>query len=279
MPESPRLLLIGGGNMGRALVGGLLQHGWEAGRIAVADPDPRSHEALSGEFGLERRFYENSLAYDEVRPQVLLFAVKPGHMPTTATDLAPWMVAEHPLLMTLAAGVRADDLARWTGGHCPVVRVMPNTPALVGAGMSVLYARDAASKAQRELAEGIMRSVGQVLWVDDESLMDAATAVSGSGPAYFFAFMQAMIESARDMGLDERQSRMLVLETARGAQQLAGASEESLRALCEQVTSKGGTTEAALEVMESSNFRGIVAEALEAARRRAREIGDENGRA
>lgn len=279
MPELPQLLLIGGGNMGRALIGGLLRNGWEAGRIAVADPAPQSHQALSEEFGLERRFYENSVAYDEMRPEALLFAVKPGQMPTTATDLAPWMVAERPLLMTLAAGVRADDLARWTGGHCPVVRVMPNTPALVGAGMSVLYARDEASKAQRELAERIMQSVGQTLWVDDEDLMDAATAVSGSGPAYFFAFMQAMIESARAMGLDEPQARMLVLETARGAQQLACGSEESLQALCRQVTSKGGTTEAALEVMESGDLRGIVAKALEAARRRARELGDENSRA
>ncbi len=279
MSDVPRLLLIGGGNMGRALIGGLLRHGWEAGRIAVADPDPQSHQVLSEEFGLERRFYDNSLAYDEVRPAVLLFAVKPGRMPTTATDLAPWMVAEPPLLMTIAAGVRADDLARWTGGHCPVVRVMPNTPALVGAGMSVLYARDEASAAQRELAERIMRSVGRTLWVDDEGLMDAATAVSGSGPAYFFAFMQAMIESACGMGLNEEQARMLVLETARGAQQLAGASEGSLDALCRQVTSKGGTTEKALEVMESSDFHGIVAKALEAARRRAQEIGDENGRA
>lgn len=279
MPESPQLLLLGGGNMGRSLIGGLLRHGWEAGRIAVSDPDPQSHQVLSEEFGLQRRFYENSLAYDEMRPEVLLFAVKPGQMPATATDLAPWMVAERPLLMTIAAGVRADDLARWTGGHCPVVRVMPNTPALVGAGMSVLYARDEASEEQRELAERIMRSVGQTLWVDDEGLMDAATAVSGSGPAYFFAFMQAMIEGACGMGLSEEQARMLVLETARGAQELASASEESLRTLCQQVTSKGGTTEAALGVMESNGFREIVAEALEAARRRAREIGDENSRA
>ena len=279
MPENPRILLIGGGNMGRSLVGGLIRSGWEAGDITVADPDPQSHQALASETGLIQLYYENSLAYSRASADVVLFATKPDKLPTTATELAPWMVTDNPLLVTIAAGIRADDLARWTGGHCPVVRAMPNTPALVGAGMSVLFAREDVSGSQRELAGRIMESVGKILWVEDEALMDVATAVSGSGPAYFFRFMQAMIEGACSMGMDEAQARLLVLETARGALELAEASEDSLGELVRKVTSKGGTTEAALNVLETADFQALILNALEAARCRAEELGDENGRA
>ena len=265
--------------MGRALVGGLIRSGWKAGDITVSDPDAQSHQALASDFGLMQLYYENSLAYSRASANIVLFATKPDKLPTTATELAPWMVTDNPLLITIAAGVRADDLARWTGGHCPVVRVMPNTPALLGAGMSVLYAREDVSDSQRELAGRIMESVGKTLWVEDEALMDVATAVSGSGPAYFFLFMQAMIEGACSMGMDEAQARLLVLETARGAQELADASEGSLDELGRKVTSKGGTTEAALNLLETGNFRTLILDALEAARRRAEELGDENGRA
>ena len=265
--------------MGRALAGGLIRCGWQAGDITVSDPDPQSHQALAADFGLMQLYYENTLAYSRASAEVVLFATKPGRLPTAATELAPWMVTETPLLVSVAAGVRADDLARWTGGHCPVVRVMPNLPARIGAGMSVLYAREDVSDAQRSLAGRIMQSVGKILWVEEEALMDVATAVSGSGPAYFFLFMQAMVEGACRMGMDEAQARLLVLQTARGAQELASVSEESLDALCRGVTSKGGTTEAALDLLEAADFRTLILDALEAARRRAGELGDENGRA
>ena len=265
--------------MGRSLVGGLIRSGWQAGDITVSDPDPQSHQELASGFGLMQLYYENSLAYSKASADVVLFATKPDKLPTVATELAPWMVTDNPLLMTIAAGVRADDLARWTGGHCPVVRAMPNTPALVGAGMSVLYAQEDVSDGQRELTGRIMQGVGKILWVEDEALMDVATAVSGSGPAYFFLFMQAMIEGARSMGMAEAQARLLVLETARGAQELAGASEDSLDELGRKVTSRGGTTEAALDVLEAADFQALVLRALEAARRRAEEMGDENSRA
>ena len=265
--------------MGRALVGGLLRCGWQAERIVVADPDSRSLQALSDETGLTRLYRENTLAYSKATPDVVLFATKPDKLVTVVTDLAPWMVKERPLLVTIAAGVRAGDLSRWAGGHCPVVRVMPNTPAMVGVGMSVLYARDDVSEIQRGLAERILQGVGKVLWVEDEALVDAATAVSGSGPAYFFLFMQALVEAAGELGLNESQARQLVLGTAHGAQALAAASEESLERLCQQVTSPGGTTEAALETLETTNFRVRIRAALAAAHRRAIEIGDENGRA
>ena len=265
--------------MGRSLAGGLIRSGWKAGDITVSDPDPRSHQALASSFGLMQLYYENSLAYSRASADVVLFATKPDKLPTTATELAPWMVTDGPLLVTIAAGVRADDLARWTGGHCPVVRVMPNTPALVCAGMSVLYAREDVTDAHRALAGRIMESVGKILWLEDEALMDAATAVSGSGPAYFFLFMQAMVEGARDMGMSETQARLMVLETARGAQELASASGDSLDELRRKVASKGGTTRAALDVLEAAGFRALIFNALEAARRRAEEIADENGRA
>ncbi len=279
MPENPRILLIGGGNMGRSLAGGLVRSGWKADDITVSDPDPRAHQALAAGLGLTRLYYENSLAYSKSSPDVVLFATKPDRLSTTATELAPWMVVDRPLLVSVAAGARADDLARWTGGHCPVARAMPNTPALVGAGMSVLYARADVDGARRTLAGRIMEGVGKILWVEDESLMDVATAVSGSGPAYFFLFLRAMVEAARHMGLDEDQSRLLVLETARGARELAVSSEDSLDELCRKVTSRGGTTEAALNVLEMAGFRELVRDAMEAARNRAAEMGDEHARA
>ena len=274
-----RILLLGGGNMGRALVGGMLKHGWPAHAIAVSDPDPRAHHTMANKFGVRRLYHDNTVAYSETLPEVLIFAVKPDGMPTTATDLAPWMVDEQPLLISLAAGVRAEALARWVGGHCPVVRVMPNTPALVGVGMSVLHAREGVNSEQRELATQILGSVGETLWLEDERLMDAVTAVSGSGPAYFFAFLQALEESACALGLSAQQAHTLVLQTARGAVELASISGDSVGELREQVTSKGGTTEAALDVLTAGNFATLVAKALAAAEKRAVELGDESARA
>ncbi len=274
-----RLLLLGGGHMGQALIGGMLKHGWSAQTIAVSDPDPRVHHAMANKFGVRRLYHDNTMAYSEVQPEVVLFAVKPGGMPTTATDLAPWMVSEKPLLISLAAGVRTEALSRWTGGHCPVVRVMPNMPALVGAGMSVLYARTDVSDKQRNYATQILASVGETLWLEEECLMDAVTAVSGSGPAYFFAFLQALEDAACALDLPEDQARTLVLETARGALELASTSDNSVAELREQVTSKGGTTEAALQVLSAGDFAALVAAALAAAEKRAVELGDESARA
>lgn len=279
MADAPALLLVGGGNMCRALVGGLLRRGWTPERIAVADPDPAAHERLTRDCGLERLHHENSVAYAERPPAAVLFAVKPQTLPAVATELAPWMVSDRPLLISIAAGVRAGDVARWTGGHCPVARAMPNTPALVGAGLSVLYAAPEVPAAQRALAERVLAAVGRVLWVRDEALMDAAAAVSGSGPAYFFEFLDAQAEAARALGLEAEQARTMVLETARGALRLAAEDGASLAELRRQVTSPGGTTEAAGRALAARGFRAAVRAALEAACRRARELGDEHGRA
>ena len=279
MADAPALLLVGGGNMARALIGGLLRRGWTPERLAAADPDPAARARLARDCGLRRLHRENSVAYAERPPAAVLFAVKPQALPAAATELAPWMVSDRPLLLSIAAGVRAADVARWTGGHCPVVRAMPNTPALVGAGLSALYAPPETPAAQRELAESVLAAVGRVLWVRDEALMDAATAVSGSGPAYFFEFLDAQAEAAQALGLDAEQARTMVLETARGALRLAAAEEASLAELRRRVTSPGGTTEAAGRALRERDFRGAVRAALEAACRRARELGDEHGRA
>ncbi len=280
MADAPALLLVGGGNMARALAGGLLRRGWAPERLAAADPDPAARERLARDCGLERLHRSNSVAYAERPPAAVLFAVKPEALPAAATELAPWMVSDRPLLLSIAAGVRAGDVARWTGGHCPVVRAMPNTPALVGAGLSALYAAPETPAAQRELAERVLAAVGRVLWVADEALLDAATAVSGSGPAYFFEFLDAQAEAAQALGLDAAQARTMVLETARGALQLLAAEAETpLAELRRQVTSPGGTTEAAVRALRERDFRGAVRAALEAACRRARELGDEHGRA
>ena len=279
MAEAPALLLVGGGNMGRALAGGLLRRGWTPARLAAADPDPAARERLARDCGLERLHRENSAAYAERPPAAVLLAVKPQALPAAATGLAPWMASDRPLLISIAAGVRAGDVARWTGGHCPVVRAMPNTPALVGAGLSVLYAAPEVAAAQRALAERVLAAVGRVLWVADEALLDAATAVSGSGPAYFFEFLDAQVEAAQALGLEAAQARAMVLETARGALRLAAADGASLAELRRQVTSPGGTTEAAGRALAAGGFRAAVRAALEAACRRARELGDEHGRA
>ena len=279
MADAPALLLVGGGSMGRALVGGLLRRGWTPERIAAADPDPDARARLARDCGLERLHRENSAAYAERPPAAVLFAVKPQALPAAATGLAPWMASDRPLLISIAAGVRAGDVARWTGRHCPVARAMPNTPALVGAGLSVLYAAPEVPAAQRALAESVLAAVGRVLWVRDEALMDAATAVSGSGPAYFFEFLDAQVAAAQALGLEAAQARTMVLETARGALRLAAADGALLAELRRQVTSPGGTTEAAGRALEERGFREAVRAALEAACRRARELGDEHGRA
>lgn len=275
-----RILFLGGGRMAQALVGGLIRSGVAADQIAVSDPDPAAQLVLGEAYGLTRLFFDNPEAYKESLPDTVLFAVKPKAMSAVATDMAPWLITERPLLISIVAGVCTGDVARWTGGACPVVRVMPNTPALVGKAVSVLYAGTDVSTEQRDRAEKILSAVGITTWVDDERLVDTATAVSGSGPAYFFHFLEVLVEGAREQGLSEEQARLLVLETAHGALHLIRESEDqSLADLRAQVTSPGGTTEAALQILEEHSFPDAIRAAVTAARRRAQEIGDENSRA
>jgi pyrroline-5-carboxylate reductase len=259
---------IGGGNMAGALIGGMLRRGFAAADIVVAEPLDAQRAKLAQEFGVA---VEESAA-QALTADVVVLAVKPQVLRQVVSS---WpKLAPGTCVLSIAAGIRAADIARWLGGHAAVVRAMPNTPALVGAGIAGLYALPGASAAQRRQAESILAAVGACVWVDDEARIDAVTAISGSGPAYVFLFIEALEAAGRDLGLDAATARALALETFRGAAELAvhdGAEPAELRA---RVTSKGGTTERGIAALEAHGVRQAVLAAARAADARARELGD-----
>jgi pyrroline-5-carboxylate reductase len=197
-------------------------------------------------------------------------------MREVAAALAP-QLAGGPLVLSIAAGIRGADLSRWLGGYGAIVRAMPNTPALIGMGITGLVALAGVSAEQRSAADAVLRAVGQTVWLDDEALIDPVTAVSGSGPAYVFYFLEAMVAAAAEMGLSAQQGRELALATFAGATQLAAQSDETLDVLRQRVTSKGGTTHAAITSMEAAGVKAAIVEAMKAAAARGRELGDELG--
>ncbi|HIO55354.1 MAG TPA: pyrroline-5-carboxylate reductase [Chromatiales bacterium] len=265
------ITFIGGGNMARSLIGGLIADGTRVERIRVSDPSAEQRSQLQGLFGIAT-FADN---HDAIAgADVIVLAVKPQIMQAVATGLAPALSGVKPLLLSIAAGIRSTDLHRWLGGHVALVRTMPNTPALVRSGATGLFARKDVSREQRDLAETILRAVGLTLWVDNEDLIDSVTAVSGSGPAYFFLIMEAMEEAAIQLGLDEESARLLTLETALGAARMALESDVGPATLRQRVTSPGGTTERAIGEMQEADIKGIFAKALTAARDRSRELSD-----
>ena len=269
-----RIGFIGGGNMAAALVGGLLARGTPAGSIRVVEPVATQRDALRTRFGIETFEQAGSDALAGI--DLVVLAVKPQQMREAVAALAPLL--GDALVVSVAAGIRARDLSRWLGGHRRIVRAMPNTPALIGMGVTGLAALPATSAADRETAERVLGAVGPTVWVDDEALLDAVTALSGSGPAYVFLFMEALQDAALALGLDTQQARALTLHTVAGAAQLALNSDEPPATLRERVTSRGGTTAAALAVLEAGGLRGLISQALEAAQRRSVEMGDEFGR-
>lgn len=265
---------IGGGNMAAALIGGLLARGTPPASIRVVEPAAAQRESLRSRFDVAT--FESATREALAGSDLVVVAVKPQQLREAVAALAP--LVRDALVVSVAAGIRAHDLSRWLGGHRRIVRAMPNTPALIGQGVTGLAALPGTSAADRVTAERALGAVGQTIWVDDESLLDAVTAVSGSGPAYVFLFMEAMQDAAIALGLDAGQARELTLHTVAGAAQLALRAEEPPATLRERVTSKGGTTAAALAVMESGGLRTLVAQALAAAHRRSVEMGDEFGR-
>ncbi len=267
--ENYRIGFIGGGNMARSLVGGLIAGGLDATRLQVAEPDAARRAELDERFGVTTSDDNGAVAS---AVDVLVLAVKPQVLHAVVTRLAPVLGPRPPLLISIAAGVRAESIARWLGRPLALVRAMPNTPALVRSGATALFANPEVSASQRSRAESIMRAVGQTLWIDDEALMDAVTALSGSGPAYFFLFMEALEQAAIDLGLEPGAARLLTLETAQGAARMALSSEEGPAQLRERVTSPGGTTEAALGVFAEGGFAALIARALAAARDRSDEL-------
>jgi pyrroline-5-carboxylate reductase len=272
MREEMRITFIGGGNMATALIAGLAGQLTEAGNIHVIDPSAQALERLQSTYRVN-----TAMQIDEQvgRSDVVVLAVKPQQMREVAMALKPHLSQQ--LVLSIAAGIRAADLSRWLGDYHAIVRCMPNTPALIGQGVSGMVAMAGTSEAQKQAADSILRAVGQTVWLDDEALLDPVTAVSGSGPAYVFYFLEAMQQAAVEMGLAAEQGKELALATFLGAAQLAARSPEPLAVLRERVTSKGGTTHAAITSMEQSGVKQAIIHAMKAAAARGRELGDELG--
>ncbi len=274
MNDIRRLAFIGGGNMAAALIGGLIKRGLPAARMVVADPSQDQLKRLKRDYGVLTAS-DNAAAVSGAEAVVL--AVKPQQMRSVVVGLAPHLAAPPPLVISVAAGIPHAALARWLGPAVPVIRTMPNRPALNGFGATGLFAPAGVGAANRALAETIMAAVSATVWVEHESQMDTVTALSGSGPAYFFLFMEALEAAAHERGLPNEVAHQLTLATAFGAAQMARESADSLAMLREQVTSKGGTTAAALEVLDAAGLRAIVAHAVAAADRRSAELAAEYG--
>ncbi|WP_456374651.1 pyrroline-5-carboxylate reductase [Thiolapillus sp.] len=272
--KTKTLVFIGGGNMASAMINGLLEDGADPGHILVAEPDEARREQLAARFGI-RTLDDNREAARQA--DILILAVKPQALKAVALDLAPTLEQNRPLCLSIAAGIRHASLQSWLGTGVPVIRIMPNTPAMLGAGASGLFAPPDIDQGLRELAEHIMRATGIAVWLDDENQMDALTAVSGSGPAYFFLFMEAMENSARSLGLPDKTAHLLVLQTALGAARMAMESSSGLENLRNSVTSPGGTTEKALEVFATGGLTQLVDKALRAARDRSIELSESMG--
>lgn len=266
------LSFIGGGNMARSLIGGLIARGTDPSGIIVADPLDAQLESLRASYGVVAT-QDNQVAVKAARLVVL--AVKPQEMRAVTSGIAAVMPTD-ALIVSVAAGIRASDIQRWAQGR-QVVRCMPNRPALQGCGMTALYATQDVSREARKRAEDVLSAVGATLWVDDESDMDAVTAVSGSGPAYFFLLIEMLEQTGIKLGLSAQVARRLAVETAYGAGSMARDASESPATLREQVTSKGGTTAAALSHLEAHNVRAIFADAIAAAARRSKELAEQFG--
>lgn len=270
---------IGGGNMATALLSGLIADNTPADKLTVADPNPERRHYLSEQLGVHTTD-DNRAAVAQA--QVVVLAVKPQVAAEVVKGFAAELRAAKGLLISVAAGIRCADLERWLGGDTngerpAIIRSMPNTPAMLQAGATALFANDAADTRQREFAERLLRSVGLTRWVDDEAQIDAATALSGSGPAYFFLVMEAMEAAGRELGLDAETAHLLTLQTALGAARMAIESPDDPATLRRKVTSPGGTTERALERLEQAGLRKIFSEALTAARDRSIELSAELG--
>lgn len=268
-----KIAFIGGGNMANALIGGLANKLCHASDILVIDPSAEALRKLQQQWGVTTATAATEAASALQQTDVVILATKPQQLHDAAQTIATQVT--QALIISIAAGIRARDLSRWLGGHTRIIRTMPNTPALIGAGITGMAALAQVSDMDRTLADTILRTVGTTVWVDQEEQLDAVTAVSGSGPAYVFYFIEALCEAARDMGLNETQGKQLALATFLGASQLAQQSDETPQTLRERVTSKGGTTAAALASLEQDQVKTAIIRALQAAQQRAKTLGDE----
>ena len=271
LPPATRIAFIGGGNMASAIIGGLIRQGLPAAQVMVVEPFEATRALLNSQHGVQAHPAPGPFLADA---DLIVWAVKPQSFREAAAPVAP--LAGRALQLSVMAGIRAADIAA-ASGSARIVRCMPNTPALVGRGMTGLFDASGAP-ADRQLAETVIRTTGDVLWVEREEQLDAVTALSGSGPAYVFYFLEAMQQAGTELGLSESQARRLAVATFAGGAHLAGESAEPLATLRERVTSKGGTTHAALTALEQAGMQAAFVQAMHAACVRAKELGDEFGR-
>lgn len=273
--ENCTITFIGCGNMSRSLIGGLIANGIKPEKLLATDPDSNQRNAITKQLGIST-FADNKEAI--AKADVILLAVKPQVMHQVVNDIAESIKGTNKLIISIAAGVKLDSITSWLGEQAAVVRVMPNTPALIQAGAAAIIANEHTTDVQKNIAEAMMRSVGAAIWLDSEEQMDAVTALSGSGPAYFFYFMEAMEKAAIEMGLNEEQARLLTIETAVGASKMALMSSSDPAELRQQVTSPGGTTEQALNTFMQNNMEALVQKAMQAAKQRSIELSKEFGK-
>lgn len=268
-PRPTTLAFVGGGNMAASLIGGLVADGHDPRHILVSDPEHEKLATLAARFGVRSAAGNLDAA---ARAEVLILAVKPQVLRQVCEELRDTVQRHRPLVISIAAGVRETYLQQWLGGNLALVRTMPNTPAMIQSGATVLHADRGVSSQQRNMAESVMRAVGLTCWVEDEAQLDAATALSGSGPAYFFLVMETLEQAGIELGLDPETARLLTIQTALGAARMAMESSESPAILRKRVTSPGGTTERALRIFDEGGLRTLFKRALSGARERSEEL-------
>jgi pyrroline-5-carboxylate reductase len=263
-----KISFIGGGNMARAIIGGLKNNGFDTKSITVLELDAEKRQQLTQDYAVN----STDQYVDISNTDVIVLAIKPQQLKVVCQQLLPFIKTQ--LVISIAAGIRSADIANWLNNHPAIVRVMPNTPAQIQAGVSALYALEKVNEAQRQQATTILAAVGKTLWLDDETKMDAVTAISGSGPAYVFYLIEALQEAGLSLGLTTDEASMLALQTFAGASLLATQSKEDVKTLRAQVTSKGGTTEQGILAMETANIKQIMQNAAKAAADKSKSLGD-----
>lgn len=273
MQNNIKICFVGGGNMAQALIGGLADKVTAAKNIHIVDINSQALNKLEQQFGVSTSLTADAVL---VTADVWVLAVKPQQMHEVVASLLPY--SKNQLVISIAAGIRAEDLSRWLNGHKMIVRAMPNTPALIGKGITGLVALSEVTEDQKHIANAIMQAVGETVWIEQEEQINAVTAISGSGPAYVFYFLEAMQAAAIELGLSAEQGKQLALATFAGATELAAQSDQTLAQLRENVTSKGGTTYAALTSMQNNKVEQSIVQALHAAAKRGEELGVEFGK-
>ncbi len=272
MSSTPTISFIGAGNMASAIIGGMLESGFDAESIWVSAPDDSHLQSIRKQFGVS---ITTDNRYCAEQADMVILAVKPQVMKEVCGNIAPVVQNTRPLMVSIAAGLEASTLDEWLGGGLPLVRVMPNTPSLVGKGAAGLYANGQVKDKQKAMVESVFSSIGSALWVDDETLLHAVTALSGSGPAYFFLMLEALEDAATEAGIPGKTARELAIQTMAGAAEMAGRSEHDPGQLKRNVMSPGGTTEQAIHTFEDGGLRELVKKAYSAAYNRSGEMSKE----